>query len=178
MDSGEIESVRDKYVIWPSLAATLILLLFFWRYYNYAIVIFVVGFLFILAIGIIGLTKLPKNKFRNATSYILPTILFFILGFSSPFSNFRVQLSNLRDHIRFSFEKQKYEAEVKKMENSGIKYKEWKWGVSGRFEYSLVYDVSDQIVLQKLNPSEPCSRTVRKIGIHFYVVDEYCPSII
>jgi energy-coupling factor transporter transmembrane protein EcfT len=173
----EVKRIPDKYAIWPSITATILFISSFWVYFNYISLIIFVGILYVFIIGIVGLFKLWGRQFRNGASYMVPAILFFSL-LSPPLANFRIKIINLTDHIRFSFEKEKYEAEVKEMENSGIKYKEWKWGnFNGTNDYSLVYDESDRIASVGSNPfiSPPCSRNVRRLETHFYVVEDFCP---
>lgn len=153
----------DCYLISPALESGLLFILFWVFFYSSLIAFIFWGTLIILLLVFIikGLIGIYQKHFKRAISYIAISILF--LALLSPFVVNRI--IPVRHHLQFLAGKQKYEAEIGKMNKLLPIYKKWLWSDSEQ-ETSLVFDETDRT----LKAQNLCKEQVYKVGIHFYVV--------
>jgi hypothetical protein len=177
MDADTVESNQLKpssYSLWPSIFATFLFLAGLLIYSNYSDLFLYLLFIFFPIAGIFSVANLLFFRLKKSISYGIPVMLMSIAFFSDLRIPIAEGIVNTRHRIQFFFGKSNYESEVQKLKESGVFYKEWLWGSQGGTQYYLIYDESDKSAV--LKPEEPpCSETILKLKIHFYVRRNFCP---
>jgi hypothetical protein len=177
MNDEKTKTDREQFLIWPSIVGLLFFLSCCWIYSNFADFIFFGGILFAIVIGISGLVKISGKQLREGASYLIPAISYFFI-LSPSLLDFRLQVIDVRHHVQFALNKQRYESEAREMEKTGIKLQGWKWGTNAGTVHSLVYDANDGAAHTDstiISRDDPCFRHILKLGPHFYAVDDTCP---
>ena len=174
-DAVESKQLKtSSYSLWPSIFAMFLFLAGLLIYSNYSDLFFYLMLIYFPIVGICSVANLLFFRLKKSISYGIPVILISIVVFSDLRIPIVEKVLNTRHHIQFFLGKSKYESEVKRLKESGVFYKEWLWGTQGGTQYYLIYDESDKSAV--LKPEEPpCSETILKLEIHFYVRRDFCP---
>jgi len=180
-ESSPIITKKRNIVLWPFIVV-LTMALGFWvfLYDDILIILLWVGIQFFAAICFICFIYLIRlRRLRRSLSFLIPALLaaavawLLILPLANVMLPIRASLDHSRDYVEFLIYDARHCIRAEARQNK-YGYKVWHLHKNSSTAYSIVYDATDEALMENHAEREACYSVVFSLGDHFYFVRGEC----